>query len=103
MIKYLFRIQRLLEYLQNTRHFVFYSRREAYSAPTLGGLSSDSDREHEEEDGAENDYPNDTEDIASSTSSDSSQGEEDTGTVWLWTEWEYKHSAGSNPGVYQGN
>ncbi|XP_078130727.1 mitogen-activated protein kinase-binding protein 1-like [Sander vitreus] len=53
-------------------------RREVYSAPTLGGLSSDSDREHEEEeeDGAENDDP---EDIAANSSSDSSHGEEDTG------------------------
>ncbi|CAJ1077415.1 mitogen-activated protein kinase-binding protein 1-like isoform X2 [Xyrichtys novacula] len=54
-------------------------RREVYSAPTLGGLSSDSDREHEDEDGAENDNHIDSEDIATNTSSDSSHGEEDTG------------------------
>lgn len=87
---------------QNAHHFIWASdsRREVYSAPTLGGLSSDSDREHEEEDGAENDDP---EDVATNTSSDSSHGEEDTGTVWLWTEWEYKQSADSNPSVYRGN
>lgn len=50
------------------------------SAPVLGGLSSDSDREHEE-DGAEND-PDDT---ATTTSSDTSHGEEDTGAVSLET------------------
>lgn len=93
---------------QNAHHYVLLSdcvtpRREVYSAPTLGGLSSDSDREHEDEDGAENDDPNDLEDIATNTSSDSSHGEEDTGTVWLWTEGEYKHTADSNPGVYEGN
>lgn len=72
------------EYSQDAHDFVptlwlCYSRREVYSAPTLGGLSSDSDREHEEEeeDGAENDNP---EDIAANSSSDSSHGEEDTGT-----------------------
>ncbi|XP_034756679.1 mitogen-activated protein kinase-binding protein 1-like [Etheostoma cragini] len=60
-------------------------RREVYSAPTLGGLSSDSDREHEEEDGAENDDP---EDIAASSSSDSSHGEEDTGGSDEGQDWE---------------
>ncbi|XP_034555870.1 mitogen-activated protein kinase-binding protein 1-like isoform X2 [Notolabrus celidotus] len=54
-------------------------RREVYSAPTLGGLSSDSDREHEDEDGPEHDNQIDSEDIATNTSSDSSHGEEDTG------------------------
>ncbi|XP_074542001.1 mitogen-activated protein kinase-binding protein 1-like isoform X2 [Halichoeres trimaculatus] len=54
-------------------------RREVYSAPTLGGLSSDSDREHEDEDGPENDNHIDSEDVATLTSSDSSPGEEDTG------------------------
>lgn len=73
---------------QNAHHYVWLSdcvthRREVYSAPTLGGLSSDSDREHEDDDGAENDDPDDPEDIATNTSSDSSHGEEDTGTVWL--------------------
>nr|XP_046229931.1 mitogen-activated protein kinase-binding protein 1-like isoform X3 [Scatophagus argus] len=55
-------------------------RREVCSAPTLSGLSSDSDREAEEEDGAENDDHHDPEDIATITSSasDSSHGEEDT-------------------------
>ncbi|XP_031166391.1 mitogen-activated protein kinase-binding protein 1-like isoform X2 [Sander lucioperca] len=62
-------------------------RREVYSAPTLGGLSSDSDREHEEEeeDGAENDNP---EDIAANSSSDSSHGEEDTGGSDEGQDWE---------------
>ncbi|XP_038582055.1 mitogen-activated protein kinase-binding protein 1-like isoform X2 [Micropterus salmoides] len=60
-------------------------RREVYSAPTLGGLSSDSDREHEEEDGAENDDP---EDVATNTSSDSSHGEEDTGGSDEGQDWE---------------
>lgn len=49
------------------------------SAPALGGLSSDSDRE----DGVENEDHNDPEDIATNTSSDSSHGEEDTGAVSL--------------------
>ncbi len=51
-----------------------------HSAPTLSGLSSDSEREPEEQDGAEIDDPNDPEDIATNTSSDSSHGEDDTGT-----------------------
>lgn len=51
------------------------------SAPTLGSLSSDSDRE----DGVENEDHNDPEDIATNTS-DSSHGEEDTGAVSLRTE-----------------
>ncbi|XP_070705443.1 mitogen-activated protein kinase-binding protein 1-like [Pempheris klunzingeri] len=69
-------------------------RREMHSAPILGGLSSDSDREHEEEDGAENDDPNDPEDMASSTSSDSSHGEEDTGGSDEGQDWELtKHGA----------
>ena len=77
--------------VQNAHHVVWLccSRREIHSAPLLGGLSSDSDREpeeeeeeeEEEEDGAENEDANDPEDIATNTSSDSSHGEEDTGTV----------------------
>ncbi|XP_049446421.1 mitogen-activated protein kinase-binding protein 1-like isoform X1 [Epinephelus fuscoguttatus] len=63
-------------------------RREVYSAPTLGGLSSDSDREQEEDDGAENDDPNDPEDIATNSSSDSSHGEEDTGGSDEGQDWE---------------
>ncbi|XP_073349163.1 mitogen-activated protein kinase-binding protein 1-like [Pagrus major] len=63
-------------------------RREIRSAPTLGGLSSDSDREPEEEDGAENDDTNDPEDIATNTSSDSSHGEEDTGGSDEGQDWE---------------
>ncbi|XP_070781678.1 mitogen-activated protein kinase-binding protein 1-like [Enoplosus armatus] len=71
-------------------------RREVYSAPTLGGLSSDSDREHEEEDGAENDDPNDPEDITANTSSDSSHGEEDTGGSDEGQDWEpTKHGVAS--------
>ncbi|KAI3364429.1 hypothetical protein L3Q82_011222 [Scortum barcoo] len=69
-------------------------RREVYSAPALGGLSSDSDREHEDEDGAENDDPNDPEDITTNTSSDSSHGEEDTGGSDEGQDWELtKHGA----------
>ncbi|XP_044026188.1 mitogen-activated protein kinase-binding protein 1-like isoform X2 [Siniperca chuatsi] len=63
-------------------------RRQVYSGPILGGLSSDSDREHEEEDGAENDDPNDPEDITTNTSSDSSHGEEDTGGSDEGQDWE---------------
>lgn len=54
------------------------SRKEVSSAPSLGGLSSDSDRDQEEEDGADH---NDSEDMATNTSSDSSHGEEDTGKL----------------------
>ncbi|XP_076612469.1 mitogen-activated protein kinase-binding protein 1-like isoform X2 [Chaetodon auriga] len=69
-------------------------RREVRSAPTLAGLSSDSDREPEEEDGAENDDPNDPEDNATNTSSDSSHGEEDTGGSDEGQDWELtKHGA----------
>ena len=69
------------------------SRREVYSAPTLGAMSSDSDHEPEGEDEAENAAdPNDPEDNATTASSESSHGEEDTGTVW-----------DSKPNVYQGN
>ncbi|KAM9339134.1 mitogen-activated protein kinase-binding protein 1-like [Symphorus nematophorus] len=63
-------------------------RREVHSAPILGGLSSDSDREPEEEDGAENDDANDPEDIVTNTSSDSSHGEEDTGGSDEGQDWE---------------
>uniref|UniRef100_UPI0037E78C83 mitogen-activated protein kinase-binding protein 1-like n=1 Tax=Semicossyphus pulcher TaxID=241346 RepID=UPI0037E78C83 len=63
-------------------------RREVYSAPDLGGLSSDSDREHEDEDGAENDNHNDSEDVVTNTSSDSSHGEEDTGGSDEGQDWE---------------
>lgn len=52
-----------------------------YSAPTLVGLSSDSDHEREEEDGAEIDDSNDPEDNSPGSSSGSSHGEEDTGTI----------------------
>uniref|UniRef100_UPI003AAF42A3 mitogen-activated protein kinase-binding protein 1-like n=1 Tax=Centroberyx gerrardi TaxID=166262 RepID=UPI003AAF42A3 len=71
-------------------------RREIYSAPVLAGLSSDSDREHEE-DGAENDDPNDPEDIATNTSSDSSHGEEDTGGSDEGQEWELTKHGGNSP------
>ncbi|XP_056261506.1 mitogen-activated protein kinase-binding protein 1-like isoform X2 [Seriola aureovittata] len=63
-------------------------RREAYSAPTLGGLSSDSDHEHEGEDRAETADPNDPEDNSTNTSSDSSHGEEDTGGSDEGQDWE---------------
>lgn len=52
-----------------------------YSAPALGALSSDSDHEHDEEDGAENEDSNDQEDNITNTSFDSSHGEEDTGNI----------------------
>ncbi|XP_040920240.1 mitogen-activated protein kinase-binding protein 1-like [Toxotes jaculatrix] len=63
-------------------------RREVYSTPTLGGLSSDSDHEHEGEDGSENADPNDPEDRVTNTSSDSSHGEEDTGGSDEGQDWE---------------
>ncbi|XP_039981468.1 mitogen-activated protein kinase-binding protein 1-like [Xiphias gladius] len=63
-------------------------RREVYSAPTLGGLSSDSDHEQEGEDGAENADPHDLEDSRTNTSSDSSHGEEDTGGSDEGQDWE---------------
>ncbi|XP_019124215.2 mitogen-activated protein kinase-binding protein 1 [Larimichthys crocea] len=63
-------------------------RREVYSAPALGCLSSDSDREPEEEDGAEYDDHNDPEDITTNTSTDSSHGEEDTGGSDEGQDWE---------------
>ncbi|CAK6962647.1 mitogen-activated protein kinase-binding protein 1-like [Scomber scombrus] len=47
-------------------------RREVYSAPVLGGLSSDSDPEHDEEDVAENEDSNDQDDNITNTSFDSS-------------------------------
>ncbi|XP_029902723.1 mitogen-activated protein kinase-binding protein 1-like isoform X2 [Myripristis murdjan] len=71
-------------------------RRELYSAPALGGLSSDSDREHEE-DGAEINDPNDPEDIAANTSSDSSHGEEDTGGSDEGQDWQLSKHGGSSP------
>ncbi|XP_017157686.1 mitogen-activated protein kinase-binding protein 1-like isoform X2 [Poecilia reticulata] len=52
-------------------------RREAYSAPALVGLSSDSDQDNEAE---ENEDTNDAEDSKSSGSSNSCHGEEDTGS-----------------------
>lgn len=52
------------------------------SAPSLGGSSSDSEREPEEVDGAENQALNDSEDIGTSSCTDSSSHEEeDTGAV----------------------
>ncbi|XP_060908400.1 mitogen-activated protein kinase-binding protein 1-like [Labrus mixtus] len=71
-------------------------RRGVYSAPILGGLSSDSDQEHEDEDGGENDNHNDSEDIATNTSSDSSHGEEETGGSDEGHDWELtKHADAS--------
>ncbi|XP_005449803.1 mitogen-activated protein kinase-binding protein 1 isoform X2 [Oreochromis niloticus] len=63
-------------------------RREVYSAPALGGLSSDSDREHEEDDRAANDDANDPEDNATHSSSASSHEEEDTGGSDEGQDWE---------------
>ncbi|KAM4633751.1 mitogen-activated protein kinase-binding protein 1-like [Polymixia lowei] len=74
-------------------------RREVCSAPSLGGLSSDSDRDHEE-DGAERDDPNDPEDTLTNTSCDSSNGEEDTGGSDEGQDWEStKVGVVSNPGT----
>ncbi|XP_029966677.1 mitogen-activated protein kinase-binding protein 1-like [Salarias fasciatus] len=57
-------------------------RREVYSAPALGGLSSESDRELEDDDRVEHDAAAaaaiDPEDNTTCSSSDSSHGEEDT-------------------------
>ncbi|KAM3842569.1 LOW QUALITY PROTEIN: mitogen-activated protein kinase-binding protein 1-like [Diretmus argenteus] len=69
-------------------------RREAYSDPTLAGLSSDSDHD---EDGAENDDCNDTEDVPTNTSSDGSPGEEDTGGSDEGQDWERTQHGGSSP------
>lgn len=52
------------------------------SAPSFGGSSSDSEREPEEADGAENQALNDSEDTGTNSSTDSSSHEEeDTGAV----------------------
>lgn len=52
------------------------------SAPSLGGSSSDSEREPEEADRAENQALNDSEDTGTNSSTDSSSHEEeDTGAV----------------------
>ncbi|KAM9840285.1 mitogen-activated protein kinase-binding protein 1 [Aulostomus maculatus] len=72
-------------------------RREVYSAPTLAGLSSDSDHEREEEeeeDGADNEDSHDPEDNSTNTSSDSSPGEEDSGGSDEGQDWEL-----TKPGV----
>ncbi|TWW69079.1 mitogen-activated protein kinase-binding protein 1-like [Takifugu flavidus] len=69
-------------------------RHEQSAAPILSGLSSDSDHEHEDEDGAESEGCNNSEDITTNTSSDSSQGEEDTGGSDEGQDWELaKHGA----------
>ncbi|XP_047429397.1 mitogen-activated protein kinase-binding protein 1-like [Mugil cephalus] len=69
-------------------------RREVHSAPALGGLSSDSDREEEEEDQeedrVESEETNDPEGSMTNTSSDSSQGEEDTGGSDEGQDWDLK-------------
>ncbi|XP_062266679.1 mitogen-activated protein kinase-binding protein 1-like [Platichthys flesus] len=69
-------------------------RREVYSAPTLGTMSSDSDHEPEGEDGVEDAAdPNDPEDTATTASSDSSLDEEDTGGSDEGHEWgQSKHA-----------
>ncbi|XP_054871641.1 mitogen-activated protein kinase-binding protein 1-like isoform X2 [Amphiprion ocellaris] len=81
--------ERLFQLQQNPNAPPFRTtspRREAYSAPALGGLSSDSDREQEEED--RGDDNNDPEDNTTSTSSDSSHGEDDTGGSDEGQDWE---------------
>ncbi|XP_068433202.1 mitogen-activated protein kinase-binding protein 1-like [Clinocottus analis] len=62
-------------------------RRELHSAQTLDGLSSDSEREREE-DGAENEDADDRREMAADTSSDSSRGEEDAGGSDEGQDWE---------------
>lgn len=64
---------------QQSFHQAVCRRHELSAFPTLSGLSSDSDHEHEDEEGAESEDCNNSEDIVTNTSSDSSQGEEDTG------------------------
>lgn len=61
----------------NLFFLLLYHRREAYSAPALVGLSSDSDQDNEAE---ENEDTNDADDSKSSDSSNSCHGEEDTGS-----------------------
>ncbi|KAK2856450.1 hypothetical protein Q5P01_005185 [Channa striata] len=63
-------------------------RQGLYRNPTVGGLSSDSDHELDEEDRAENDS-SDQEDVGV-TSSDSSHGEEDTGGSEEGQDWDLK-------------
>ncbi|XP_068610167.1 mitogen-activated protein kinase-binding protein 1-like [Brachionichthys hirsutus] len=73
--------ERLCQLRQNANtppHQTAILRRALHSAPVLSALSSDSDGEPEEEEGAHNDERNDP-DASSSTSSDSSRGDEDTG------------------------
>ncbi|CAB1458681.1 unnamed protein product [Pleuronectes platessa] len=69
-------------------------RREVYSAPTLGAMSSDSDQEPEGEDRAEDAAdPNEPEDTATTASSHSSHDEEDTGGSDEGQEWgQTKHA-----------
>ncbi|XP_061785028.1 mitogen-activated protein kinase-binding protein 1-like isoform X2 [Nerophis lumbriciformis] len=77
-------------------------RREAYSAPALVGLSSDSDHNHEREDEDEghNKDSNDQEEISAiNTSSDSSHGEEDTGGSDEGPDWELTKPAVTTPGT----
>lgn len=68
------------------------------SDPSLGSSSSDSEREPEEVDGAENRALDDSEDTGTNSSTDSSRHEEeDTGAV---SKSEGKCSADYNLGVY---
>ncbi|KAM6915111.1 mitogen-activated protein kinase-binding protein 1-like [Xenentodon cancila] len=66
-------------------------RREVYSAPILGGLSSDSEHEHEEEEErVEDENADDHDDSTSSTSSDISHGEEDTAGSEEGQDWDLR-------------
>ncbi|XP_061757033.1 mitogen-activated protein kinase-binding protein 1-like isoform X4 [Nerophis ophidion] len=75
-------------------------RREAYSAPALVGLSSDSDHNHEREDedeGHNKDSNNQEKISAIITSSDSSHGEENTGGSDEGPDWELTKPAVTTP------
>ncbi|KAF3702668.1 Mitogen-activated protein kinase-binding protein 1 [Channa argus] len=80
-----------MKFTNDCKHLISVSgdRQGLYRNHTLGGLSSDSDRELDEEDRAENDA-SDQEDVAASTSSDSSQGEGDTGGSEEGQGWDLK-------------
>lgn len=72
MTNYLFHEKRIISSVRPLRH-------ELSPVPVLSGLSSESDHEHEDEDGAESEDCSTSEDTAAATPSDSSQGERDPG------------------------
>uniref|UniRef100_A0A3P8UIG2 Mitogen-activated protein kinase-binding protein 1-like n=1 Tax=Cynoglossus semilaevis TaxID=244447 RepID=A0A3P8UIG2_CYNSE len=84
--------ERLCQLRQNTHapsNKTFSLRREVHSAPTLRGLSTDSDHELQEEDETENSDLCDLDDITATSSSDSSRdedsGDSDEGQNWQLT------------------